>query len=125
LDIQVSVSDQNLPTSHYLSFLLPTGERVVDQKSYSFDVSDLNEGKYSIEVSVQDMAKNNALSRIIFEIDHSVIDPPKTSSISTSSPEITESDENYLLIIIIGIIAIAIVSVLVILNQKSKIIQKN
>ena len=125
LDIQVSVSDQNLPTSHYLSFLLPTGERVVDQKSYSFDVSDLNEGKYSIEVSVQDMAKNNALSRIIFEIDHSVIDPPKTSSFSTPSPEITESDENYLLIIIIGIIAIAIVSVLVILNQKSKIIQKN
>ena len=124
LDIQVSVSDQNLPKSNYLSFLLPTGERVVDQKSYSFDVSDLNEGEYLIEVSVHDMAKNNVLSKIIFEIDHSVVDPPKTS-FSTTSSEMSESDENYLLVIIIGVIAIAIVSVLVVLKQKSKIPQKN
>ncbi|MDC0203667.1 S8 family serine peptidase [Candidatus Nitrosopelagicus sp.] len=124
LDIQVSVSDQNLPTSDYLSFLLPNGERIVDQKSYSFDVSDLEEGEYSIELSIQDMAKNNALSKIMFEIDHSVIDPPK-SSISAVSPKIIENDQNYLLIIIISIISIAIVSVLVILKQKSKTPQKN
>ena len=61
LDIQVSVSDQNLPTSDYLSFLLPNGERIVDQKLYSFDVSDLEEGEYSIEISIQDMAKNNVI----------------------------------------------------------------
>jgi hypothetical protein len=124
LDIQVSVSDQNLPQSNYLSFLLPNGERIVDEKSYSFDVSDLDEGKYSIEISIQDMAKNNVLSKIMFEIDHSVVDPPK-SSISTISSQTTESDGNYLLIIIISIIVIAIVSVLVILKQKSKTPQKN
>ena len=124
LDIQVSVSDQNLPQSNYLSFLLPNGERIVDEKSYLFDVSDLEEGEYSIEISIQDMAKNNVLSKIMFEIDHSVIDPPK-SSLSTISPQIPESDETYLLIIIISIIAIAIVSVLVILKQKSKTPQKN
>ena len=78
----------------------------------------------SIEISVQDMAKNNTLSKIMFEIDHSVIDPPQ-SSISSISPQITESDGNYLLIIIISVIAIAIVSVLVILKQKSKTPQKN
>ena len=124
LDIQVSITDQNLPTSDYLSFLLPNGERIVDQKSYSFDVSDFEQGEYSIEISIQDMAKNNALSKIMFEIDHSVIDPPQ-SSISTNSPQITESDGNYLLIIIISIIAVAIVSVMVILKQKSKTPQKN
>ena len=124
LDIQVSVSDQNLPQSNYLSFLLPNGERIVDEKSYSFDVSDLDEGKYSIEISIQDMAKNNVLSKIMFEIDHSVVDPPK-SSISIISSQTTESDGNYLLIIIISIIVIAIVSVLVILKQKSKTPQKN
>ena len=70
------------------------------------------------------MAKNNVLSKIMFEIDHSVVDPPK-SQISTVSPQITESDGNYLLIIIISVIAIAIVSVLVILKQKSKTPQKN
>ena len=35
------------------------------------------------------------------------------------------SDQNYLLAIIIGVIAIAIVSVLVVLKQKSKVPQKN
>ena len=124
LDIQVSVSDENLPKSNYLSYLLPNGERIVDEKSYSFDVSDLDEGEYSIDISIQDMAKNNALSKIMFEIDHSVTDPPK-SSLSTISPENVQSDENYLLIIIISIIAVAIVSVLVILKQKSKTPQKN
>ena len=70
------------------------------------------------------MTKNSVLSKIIFEIDHSVVDPPKTS-ISTISPEMVGSDQNYLLAIIIGVIAIAIVSVLVILKQKSKVTPKN
>jgi len=52
------------------------------------------------------------------------VDPPK-ASISTISPEMVGSDQNYLLAIIIGVIAIAIVSVLVILKQKSKVPQKN
>ena len=70
------------------------------------------------------MAKNSVLSKIIFEIDHSVVDPPKTS-ISTISPAMVGSDQNYLLAIIIAVIAIAIVSVLVILKQKSKVTPKN
>ena len=123
LDIQVSVSDQNLPNSDYLSFLLPNGERILDKKSYSFDTSNLDEGKYSVQVYTQDKAKNILSSKIIFEIDHSVIDPPKTS-FSAISPEITESDENYLLIIIITVIAIAIVSVLIILKQNQKFLKK-
>jgi len=124
LDIQVSVSDQNLPESNYLSLLLPTGERIVDQESYSFETDDLKEGEYSIEIITQDKAKNSLSSNLMFEINHSIIDPPKSEIINSSS-QVTESDTNYLLIIIIGIIAIAIVSVLVVLKQKSKIPQKN
>ena len=60
----------------------------------------------------------------MFEIDHSIIDPPKSQTMKTSS-QITEDSTNYLLIILIGIIAAVIVSVLVILKQKSKIPQKN
>ena len=123
-DIQVSVSDQNLPKSDYLSYLLPNGERIVDKKLYSFDTSDLEEGKYSIDIFVKDEAENTTSSKIMFEIDHSIIDPPN-SQIMKSSSQITESSTDYLLIIIIGIIAIVIVSVLVILKQKSKTPQKN
>jgi len=121
LDIQVSVSDQNLSDSDYLSFLLPTGERIVDQKSYSFDTSQLEEGEYVIGVFVEDQAKNTISSKIMFEIDHSIIDSPKPSI----PLQDTSNNTNYLLIIIFGIIVIAIVSVLVILKQKSKIPQKN
>ena len=124
LDIQLSVDDQNLPKSNYLSLLLPNGERIVDQKSYSFDTSDLEEGEFSIGIFAQDEAKNSISSKIMFEIDHSIIDSTKPL-ISTTSSQIIESDTDYLLIIVIGIIAIVIVSVLVILKQKSKIPQKN
>ena len=124
LDIQLSVDDQNFPKSNYLSLLLPNGERIVDQKSYSFDTSDLEEGEFSIGIFAQDEAKNSISSKIMFEIDHSIIDSTKPL-ISTTSSQIIESDTDYLLIIVIGIIAIVIVSVLVILKQKSKIPQKN
>ena len=124
LDIQLSVDDQNLPKSDYLSLLLPNGERIVDQKLYSFDTSDLEEGEFSIGIFAQDEAKNSISSKIMFEIDHSIIDSTKPL-ISTTSSQIIESDTDYLLIIVIGIIAIVIVSVLVILKQKSKIPQKN
>ena len=100
---------------------MPTGERIVDQKSYSFDTTQLEEGEYIIDVFVEDQAKNTVSSKIMFEIDHSIIDSPKPSI----SPQSLPTDTNYLLIIIFGIIAIAIVSVLVILKQKSKIPQKN
>jgi hypothetical protein len=124
LDIQLSVDDQNLPKSDYLSLLLPNGKRIVDQKSYSFDTSDLEEGEFSIGIFAQDEAKNSISSKIMFEIDHSIIDSTKPL-ISTTSSQIAESSANYLLIIVIGIIVIAIVSVLVVLKQKSKIPQKN
>ena len=124
LDIDVSVSDKNLPKSNYLSILLPNGERILDKKFHSLDTSDLAEGQYSVEILLQDSAKNSISSKIMFEIDHSVIDPIKSQSIKESS-QIAESSVDYLLIIIIGIVLIVIVSVLVILKQKSKIPQKN
>jgi len=124
LDIQVSVSDQNLPESDYLSYLLPNGERIIDTKSYSFDTSDLEEGKYLIDIFVKDAAENNISQKIMFEIDHSITDLQKPQ-ITNPPSQIIESNTDYLLIIIIGIISIAIVSVLVVLKQKSQIPQKN
>ncbi len=123
LDIQVSVLEENLPDSNYLSFLLPTGDIIVDQKSYSFETLDLNEGEYFVEVSANDMAKNTISSKIIFQIDHSITDPPKPSI--SLSPEQTPQSSVDPLLIIIPVISIVIVSVIVILKQKSRTPQKN
>jgi hypothetical protein len=125
LDIQVSISDQNLPQTDYLSFLLPTGERVIDTKSYSFNTTDLEEGQYLIEIFAHDEAKNAISSKIMFEINHSIIDPPKSQTLNDTSQILENDTIDYLLLIIIGIICVAIVSVLVVLKQKSIIPQKN
>ena len=124
LDIQISISDENLSDTDYLSYLLPNGERIVDKKSYSFDTSDMEEGKYLIDIFVKDMAENITSSKLMFQIDHTIDDSQKPQIINTSS-QTTENDTDYLLIIIIGIIFIVIVSFLIILKQKSKIPQKN
>ena len=104
IDIQVSISDKNLSESDYLLYLLPNGERIVDQKSYSFDTSNLDEGKYIIEISAQDKTNNIISSKILFEVDYSTIDLPK-SSISADPLDNSESDNNNLFMIIIGIVA--------------------
>ena len=122
LDIQVSVSDENLPQSNYLKFFLPTGEHIIDKNSYTFDTSDLVDGEYFVEIGVEDLAGNNLSSKIHFEIDHSIIDPPKPSSTTFTAQN--DFEFSYILIII-GIICVAIVSGIVILKQKSKIPQKN
>ena len=124
LDIQVKISDNNFPQSDYLSYLLPNGERITDKESYLFDTSDLDEGKYSIDIMLKDEAENNLNSILFFEIDKTIIDPEK-SPIPVSSSQTLDDDLSYPLIIIFGIAAIAIVSVFVIFKQKSKIPQKN
>ena len=123
LDIQVSVTDENLPKSDYLSFLLPNGKRIVDEKTYYFDTSNLEDGEYYIEITTTDLAQNNISSKIHFIIDHSIIDPPKTPV--QTAPVLNESDIDYVPIILGIIIVIAIVSGIVIFKQKSKITQKN
>ena len=64
-------------------------------------------------------------SKIMFEINHSIIDPPKSQNLNDTSQILDNGGIDYLLLIVIGIIAVAIVSVLVVLKQKSKIPQKN
>ena len=121
LDIQVSLNDENLPKSNYLSFLLPNGERIIDEKIYYFDTSQLQDGEYHVEINAEDLAQNSISSKIYFQIDHSIIDPPKSPIISSQ----TQSETDFLPLVL-GIMAvIAIVSGIVVFKQKSKIPQKN
>ncbi len=124
LDMEVKIYDNNLPQSGYLSYLLPNGERIIDKESYSFNTTGLDEGKYSIDIISKDEAANSMNLKLSFEIDKTVTDPQKPT-ITGSPSENLDDDLNYLLIIILGVAAIAIVSVFVIFKQKSKIPQKN
>ena len=116
LDIKISIFDENLPNSNYVSFLLPNGERIVDETTYSFDTSDLKEGEYHIETFVQDLALNSISSKIYFTIDHSITDTPKPQ-FTTTSPQAQQNIPDYLPIIIIGIL-VGIISLIIIIIKK-------
>ena len=91
------------------------------EKIYYFDTSQLQDGEYHVEINANDLAQNSISSKIYFQIDHSIIDPPKSSIISSQ----TQSETDFLPLVL-GIMAvIPIVSGIVVFKQKSKIPQKN
>ena len=49
-----------------ISFLLPTGERIVDKTTYSFDTTDVEDGEYKITIFGIDKAKNSVSHDIMF-----------------------------------------------------------
>ncbi len=112
LFIDLRLTDDNLPDEEKVSFLLPTGERIVDETTYSFDTADLEDGDYQITIFGTDKSGNSVSHDLMFVVDHSIIDKPKPS------PEI-EFDP--ILILIISGIIIAIIVTIVFSQKKRKI----
>ena len=104
--------DDNLPDKEKISFLLPTGERIVDKTTYSFDTTDVEDGEYKITIFGMDKAKNSISHDIMFIVDHSIVDKPKQSQ---------EMEFDPILILIISGISIAIIVAIVFSQKKRKI----
>jgi hypothetical protein len=115
LFIDLKLSDDNLPDKEKISFLLPTGERIVDKTTYSFDTTDVKDGEYKITIFGIDKAENSVSRDIMFLVDHSIVDKPKSSQ---------EMEFDPFLIIIISGIAIAII-VSIAFSQKKRRIASN
>jgi hypothetical protein len=112
LFIDLKLIDDNLPDNDKISFLLPTGERIVDKMVYSFDTTDVEDGEYKITIFGIDKAGNSVSHDIMFIIDHSIIDKPKPSQ---------EIEFDPFLILVISGVAIAIISAIVFSQKKRKI----
>ena len=95
LFIDLSLDDDNLPEEEMISFLLPTGERIIDKAVYSFDTSQIDDGQYEIILSGIDKAGNSVTHKIMFTIDHTIIDKPKISE--------SEGFDPIVILIIIGV----------------------
>ena len=103
---------RNLPDEEKVSFLLPTGERIVDETTYSFDTTGLEDGDYQITIFGIDKAGNSVSYDLMFVVDHSIIDKPKPSA---------EIEFDPILILIISGIIIAIIVTIVFSQKKRKI----
>ncbi|SVB73801.1 uncharacterized protein METZ01_LOCUS226655, partial [marine metagenome] len=96
LFIDLSLDDDNLPEKEMISFLLPTGERIIDKAVYSFDTSQVEDGQYKIILSGIDEAGNSVTHEIMFTIDHTIIDKPKISE--------SEGFDPIVILIILGVV---------------------
>ena len=112
LFIDLKLSDDNLPDKEKISFLLPTGERIVDKTTYSFDTTDVEDGEYKITIFGMDKAENSVSHDIMFLVDHSIVDKPEPSQ---------EMEFDPFLIIIISGIAIAIIASIAFSQKKRRI----
>jgi len=112
LFIDLKLVDDNLPDKEKISFLLPTGERIVDKTTYSFDTTDVEDGEYKITIFGMDKAKNSISHDIMFIVDHSIVDKPKQSQ---------EMEFDPILIIIISGIVIAIIAAIAFSQKKRRI----
>ena len=112
LFIDLRLTDDNLPSEDKIAFLLPTGERIVDKTTYSFNTTDIEDGQYQINILVTDKAGNSLSRDVMFTVDHTIVDVV---------PEISEQIEfDPTLILIIAIIGIAIIAGVVFSQRKRK-----
>ena len=118
LFIDFEANDANFADVDALKIILPNGE-IRDQTQLKFDTSQLDEGDYKIQILAEDKAGNLAIKKISFNVDHDF-----TTSTALQEDEST-FDQNYLLIIGVGIgLAIGIFSVLI-ATKKIKISVSN
>ena len=115
LFIDLQLIDENLPEKDKLSFLLPTGERIIDKTEYSFNTTAIDNGQYQIRILGIDAAGNSVVQDIMFTVDHSLVDITK--------PKVLEqSDFDPVFLLIIVGISIAIIVGIVFSQKKRKIV---
>ena len=115
LFIDLKLTDDNLPDDEKISFLLPTGERIVDETTYSYNTTEMADGQYQISIFGIDKAGNSVSSDIMFTVDHTIIDKPKSSKQTEFDPIIIP--------IIVGIV-IAI-TITIVFSQKRRTVINN
>ena len=109
LNIDFKVNDENLAEDGAITILLPDGESLKDVTSYSFDVTEIDDGIYDLKIMAVDLAENEQTKMISFNVDHAFVQ--EAPAISKEKEPISD---NSLLIIISIIIAIAVtISVIV------------
>ena len=113
LFIDLSISDKNLPETDKISFLLPTGERIIDKTVYSFNTTLVDDGEYEITVFGIDKAGNSVTNDIMFTVDHTIVDKPKMPEPVEFSP--------ILMLVIAGII-VAIITGIIFAKRKRALV---
>ena len=113
LFLDLKLTDTNLPEKDMITFLLPTGERITDKTTYSFNTTSMEDGSYEISIMGIDKAANSITQQVMFVVDHTILDKPQIVEFQEFDP--------ILILIIVGI-AVAIIIAVAFSQKKQKIV---
>lgn len=87
LDVEIDVSDPNLPESRFVAITLPNGTKVWDKNSLRIDMASMPEGQNLIDFMVQDSAGNKDTASVKFVVSKDTLS--KTQDAMSDSTTLT------------------------------------
>ena len=104
LQVDFKVNDENLADSGAISVLFPDDQSFEDMTFFSYNTTKIDDGSYDLKIIAKDLAENEAIKVLSFNVDHTFVQPPPVIS-----KEKKEMPQTSLLIIISTIVIAAIV----------------
>ena len=104
LQIDFKVNDENMADNGAISVLFPDNQSFEDMTFFSYNTTKIDDGIYDLRIIAKDLAENEAIKVLSFNVDHTFVQPPPVIS-----KEKKEMPQTSLLIIISTIVIAAIV----------------
>jgi hypothetical protein len=104
LQIDFKVNDENMADNGAISVLFPDNQSFEDMTFFSYNTTKIDDGIYDLRIIAKDLAENEAIKVLSFNVDHTFVQPPPVIS-----KEKKEMPQTSLLIIVSTIVIAAIV----------------
>jgi len=114
LQIDFKVNDENLADSGAISVLLPDDQSFEDMTFFSYNTTNIDDGKYDLKIIAKDLAENEMTEEISFNVDHAFIQPAPV--ISKEKKGVSQ----YPLLIIVSTIIIAAIVISIAVKKTRK-----
>ena len=128
LEIDFKVEDRNLADKGAVSILLPWGETLDDVTYYLYNATQIDEGTYNLKILATDLAENEQIKTITFNVDYSFVQQPSGQQTSVQQPSVIPMDEKpttqITILLVVSIIITAAVVFTIYVRKTRKISTK-
>ena len=97
-----------------ISVLFPVDQFVEDMIFFSYNTTKIDDGSYDLQIIAKDLAENEAIKALSFNVDHTFVQPPPV--ISKEKKEMPQTS----LLIIISTIVIAEIVISIAVKKTKK-----
>ena len=111
-----------------VSVLLPWGETLDDVTYYLYNATQIDEGTYNLKILATDLAENEQIKTITFNVDYSFVQQPSDQQTSVQQPSVIPMDEKptpqITILLVVSIIITAAVVFTIYVRKTRKISTK-